>query len=153
MLNQKVFDPQCLTREAHVRLHSPSEPSSANGSAGTLNTASVVLPLCILFTVPSGDSQPSSTRPHPSITISLSPLLLLFYFFPPTCLRPPTRGEAVKRGNTTMTRANVWPFCVAVTEAIVSPKQWTDANSECSDCDRVLLTMKTPFEPLKDTFF
>lgn len=76
-----------------------------------------------------------------------------FIFSPPTCLRPPTRGEAAKQGDTTMTRANVWPFCVTVTEAIVSPKQWMDANSECSDCDRVLLTMKTLFEPSKEKFF
>lgn len=92
-------------------------------------------------------------HPPSSIHYRLTFSLVAVLFFPLTCLRPPTRGEAAKRGDTTMTRANVWPFCVVVTGAIVSPEQWPDANSECSDCDRVLLTMKTLLEPSKEKFF
>lgn len=50
-------------------------------------------------------------------------------------------------------RENVWPFCVAVTEAIVSRKQWRDANSQCSYWDHGLLTMKTLFESSRENFF
>lgn len=75
--------------------------ASANGSAGTVNTASVVLPLCILFTVPSGDSQPSATTLiHPLLSHFLPCCFCCFIFFPP--LRPSVfRREAKQRNKAT----------------------------------------------------
>lgn len=98
---------------------------------------------------------PPPSSSHCRLTFSL--VVAVVSLFPPTSLRPLTRGEAPKRGDATMTRApereNVWPFCVAVREVIVSPKQWRDANSQCSYWDHGLLTMKTLFASSRENFF
>lgn len=79
----------------------PRKATLSIRAASALNTASVVLPLCILFTVPSGDSQPSATTPfHYRLTFSLVVAVAVVLFPPP--LRPSVlRREAKLRSEAT----------------------------------------------------
>lgn len=100
--------------------------------------------MCILFTVPSGDSHSSNP---PLSLLSLSFSLFMFSTLPLSlspvvvCAAPSVlQWEAHWETSWWLCRceydlndlaANAWPFCFSVTGAIVSAKQWKNKSGYC----------------------